>query len=159
MSEGADELKVTCPKCQSHLAVPLPKSQNQSIPLTGRNRILWFMIGFACFAIMAVYLAATGGLDSTILLLTLPGIFVPLLIGQWKTRTFDAATHKLWEWVGKLSWLGLISMLALSFSVPLIFLVLGLSIIGVPFIALNIGTWMLARLRRKPTKILQVQPQ
>jgi hypothetical protein len=109
--------------------------------------------------IMAVYLAATGGFDAVIFLLILPGVFIPLFIAQWKARTLDAARHKLMEWVGYLAWLGLASMLAFQFSVPLIFLVLGLTLIGAPFVFLNVGMWVLNRIKRKPTKILQVQPQ
>lgn len=153
------EIKIVCPQCQAKLAVPLPKTQNQSTPFTTRIRIGWFLTGLAMCGIMAVYLAATGGFDAVIFLLILPGVFIPLFIAQWKARTLDAARHKLMEWVGYLAWLGLASMLAFQFSVPLIFLVLGLTLIGAPFVFLNVGMWVLNRIKRKPTKILQVQPQ
>ena len=153
-----------CPNCQSHLRIPiptqlLPKRVNapQSLPLQGRTRIAWFMIGGACWLIMALWLLATGGLNSAILILTLPGIFIPIFMGQYKAKTFDVARRRIWEWVGKLSWAALISVMVLQFSVPLLFLALGLSIIGVPFFLLGVGTWIKRRVLQKPAQILEVK--
>jgi ascorbate-specific PTS system EIIC-type component UlaA len=165
------EIKIVCPQCQAKLAVPLPKTQNQSTPFTTRIRIFWFVgIGAGCLGALAVYLFLTGGVDATVLLLALTGIFLPLFMGQWKVRTFQAARHKTWEWIGKLSWLGLFSMLSFHFSVPLIVLVLGIVTLGIPFFIIGIPTalsnfakwinrrmeWFSRRSHQEPTTPVQI---
>jgi len=144
-TEG-DRLILSCPACRGEVKarkyVQLAPLKLEGTPLKGNVRIAWFGVGGLALLLEIIWFAVNGGGDASALaatiLLSLCGIFIPIYLAQRKTRTFEEAVQKGVKWMGWLAWFGLISVAAIQFSIPLLFVMLGIIAIGCMFFLLTL---------------------
>lgn len=149
---------IVCQHCQQPLRVRVPQTQSQQsrgIPLKGKTKLLWFMIGVACWLAFVIYaqfqLAAA--------LMAMPSIIIVILVGQHRQTTLESAVRNAWVWMGYLWWIMTGFLAALQFSVLYLFLFYGLLMLGGPFMVLSFAFWVRQRLRhRRDTIDLSATP-
>lgn len=133
----SQQYDIICKNCNTSLKVrvPLPQTQrqNRGIPLTGRTKILWFVIGFVCWLAFTAY----SQFDLAVSLITAPAIVLVMFLGQYKQRTLEGSSVSAERWMFRLWWMGTF-FVALGFSLTYVFLFYGLLVLGIPFLILDI---------------------
>jgi hypothetical protein len=107
--------------------------QSKGIPLKGRTRILWFVIGAACWFAFTVY----SQFDLAVSLITAPAIVFTLFIAQRGQSTLEGSSINAERWMFRLWWVGTF-FVALGFSLLYISLFYGLLVLGIPFLILDV---------------------
>ena len=149
-----DKIEVACPACHEAMRVPvrispLPQQKSVGIPLKGKTKIMWFMIGVVGWLVFVAY----AHFELVAALMAMPSIIFTILVGQHRQATLESGVRNAWVWMGYLWWIMTGFEAALQFSIPYLFLFYGLLILGGPFIMLNFAFWVRERLRRRKATI------
>jgi hypothetical protein len=136
---------IQCTGCGKSLAVrvPLPQTrQDKGIPLKGRTRIIWFVIGIACWLAFTAY----SQFDLAVSLITMPAIIAVMPLGQYKQTTLEGAWCKGVMWMWLLWWIST-AFVALGLSILYVVAFYGLLVLGIPFLGIGIFLWVRDRQR------------
>jgi hypothetical protein len=101
--------------------------------LKGRTRILWFIIGIACWLAFTAY----SQFDAAVSLITAPAIILVMLLGQYRQNTLEGSSINAERWMFRLWWIST-AFVALGASILYISLFYGLLVLGLPFLVLDV---------------------
>ena len=129
---------ITCKSCGEKLRVrvPLPQmlpQRNKGIPLKGRTRIIWFVIGVVCWFAFTAY----SQFDAAVSLITAPAIILVMLLGQYRQNTLEGSSINAERWMWRFWWV-CTAFVALGFSLAYVVAFYGLLVLGAPFLVLDI---------------------
>jgi hypothetical protein len=114
--------------------IPSPQLQlSKGIPLKGRTRILWFIIGVACWFAFTAY----SQFDAAVSLITAPAIILVMLLGQYHQNTLEGSSINAERWMWRFWWAAT-ALVALGLSLGYIVLFYGLLVLGIPFLMLDV---------------------
>ena len=142
---------IVCKSCGEKLRVrvPLPQTlpqRNRGIPLKGRTRIIWFIIGIVCWFAFTAY----SQFDAAVSLITAPAIILVMLLGQYRQGTLEGSSINAERWMFRLWWVST-ALVALGLSLAYIISFYGLLVLGIPFLGLDI--FLAVRDRRRIPEI------
>lgn len=136
--EGFTTYTIQCTHCNEQLRVSVPTPQtlpqrNKGIPLKGKTRIIWFVIGVACWFAFTAY----SQFDAAVSLITAPAIILVMLLGQWRQNTLEGSSINAERWMFRLWWVST-AFVALGLSLIYVTTFYGLLVLGIPFLGLDI---------------------